>query len=757
MSDLIRRLLWVALTSALLSKPALALTEKVKPQQMLNYANVLYPVDGGGLTDKVVSDCYANSGGRPVLSCSFTFSGIYWNEQNTGWDKWQWKGVSVQVTQVPGYDAQTITSEIYGSVYNICPSADGFSLSPSTPVCIRTIPVVADCDQCKKKVPDEAKPPGAGNPIYPLGQIKVETKVDYENARGTLRFVRTYRSDTHTWTHNYNVSLVDLKDTTWTHPTDSCYFEKNTSNSGRYCYPYMETATTNDFVLRRGASRPRYFSSSNQYKGDADIRDRVSVVTAGGLAAMTARNGETDAQEIYDASGRILTSTALNGQVTTFEYSAQNTPGNTGAQRGLLMKVTDAFGASLRFTYNFDGSLATMTDPAGGVYSYGYNSHQDLASVTYPDGKRIQYLYESPDDKSALTGINDENGVRYATFTYLGGLPRSTEHAGGVYKYTVEYEYDIQMKVTDPLGTAYGYQHTTILGTKRLTSLIQPGASNRISYDANGNVKSITSLDGKVTNYNYDLIRNIETSRVEAVGTTSERTISTSWHAQFDQPLKIAQPRRITTYTYDDFGNVLTRTVQATTDANGSSGFSAALTGTPQVWTYTYDSFGHVLTAKGPRSDVTATATFTYDAEGNLATQSNAAGHTTSYSNYDPNGRIGRITDPNGLVTDMSYTPRGWLSAISVGGETTSYDYDGVGQLTQTTLPDGSAVYYTYDNAHRLTRIADTQGNSISYMLDNMGNRTSELTKDANGNLTRQITRVMDALNRVQKITGALQ
>ena len=40
----------------------------------------------------------------------------------------------------------------------------------------------------------------------------------------------------------------DTYHTTWTHPTDSCYFEKNTSNSGRYCYPYMETATTNDFA-----------------------------------------------------------------------------------------------------------------------------------------------------------------------------------------------------------------------------------------------------------------------------------------------------------------------------------------------------------------------------------------------------------------------------------------------------------------------------------------------------------------------------
>jgi hypothetical protein len=38
-----------------------------------------------------------------------------------------------------------------------------------------------------------------------------------------------------------------------------------------------------------------------------------------------------------------------------------------------------------------------------------------------------------------------------------------------------------------------------------------------------------------------------------------------------------------------------------------------------------------------------------------------------------------------------------------------------------------------------------------------MGNRTTEQVKDPAGNLARQITRVYDALNRLQTVTGALQ
>ena len=41
------------------------------------------------------------------------------------------------------------------------------------------------------------------------------------------------------------------------------------------------------------------------------------------------------------------------------------------------------------------------------------------------------------------------------------------------------------------------------------------------------------------------------------------------------------------------------------------------------------------------------------------------------------------------------------------------------------------------------------------YSLDNAGNRVGEQVKDVQGNLQRSITRVYDALNRVQQVTGA--
>ena len=188
--------------------------------------------------------------------------------------------------------------------------------------------------------------------------------------------------------------------------------------------------------------------------------------------------------------------------------------------------------------------------------------------------------------------------------------------------------------------------------------------------------------------------------------------------------------------------------------------------------TFTYDASGRVLTSKDANNRTTtnvyyATASFsgtapneTGHAAGDLQSITNAAGHVTQFTLYDRAGRVKQMVDPKGVVTDMIYTPRGWTSSVTVtppGGaaRTTSYTYDNAGQLTGATLPDGTTLGYSYDAAHRLTGVTDAKGNTVTYTLDAMGNRTGEQVKDASNNLQRNITRVYDALNRVQQITGA--
>jgi len=205
------------------------------------------------------------------------------------------------------------------------------------------------------------------------------------------------------------------------------------------------------------------------------------------------------------------------------------------------------------------------------------------------------------------------------------------------------------------------------------------------------------------------------------------------------------------------------RVEQSTTDADGHLGFGAALQSgvATRVSTWTYDALGQVLTAKGPRTDLNSTTTSTYYTDttvdhtlGDLKTITNAAGKVTTFNKYSKQGKVLQSTDPNGIVTVYTYDARQRLLTSTVGSEVTAYAYDPLGQLVQVTQADGSWVGYEYDDAHRQKAVKDNLGNRIEYQLDNAGSRTGESAKDPTGSLKRSLARVMDALGRIQQNTG---
>lgn len=566
---------------------------------------------------------------------------------------------------------------------------------------------------------------------------------------------------------------------------------------------------TNNYVQRLLASDSRlqlrhyaadgrvvaFTKANGTWTTDADVNDKVTDLADvnGNMTGWNYYVAASDSAETYDTNGNIVSLQERSGRIVTFSYSdgtngassgnggyaldANGNPTTTVLPAGVLLRVSDNMGHTLAFGHTATGTLVTVTTADQRAIRYHYDSRGNMASVIYPDNSAIQYLYDEAaytsgvDQPHALTGIIDENNIRYVTYTYDAQGRAVNEVfpavAGNVNHYGLSFDpANSTTTVTDPLGMARAYHFSAVLGMVKNAGQNQPAGSgcaasaSNITYDANGNVASRTDFNGNITTYLYDLSRNLETSRTEAFGTPQARTISTRWHPTFRLPTAIAEPKKLTTYAHDGHGNVLTRTEQATTDADGSQGFDATPTGTPRTWAYTYNDVGQVLSVTGPRIDIVDKTTYAYDDAGNLTSITNAAGLATTLSNYDGNGRVGRIVDPNGLTTDLLYSPRGWLQHKTVSGngvsETTTYGYDGVGQLLTVTTPD-STITYTHDDAHRLTDIADSLGNTIHYTLDATGNRIGEQVKDANGNLARQITRVYDALSRLQQITGGAQ
>jgi YD repeat-containing protein len=300
-------------------------------------------------------------------------------------------------------------------------------------------------------------------------------------------------------------------------------------------------------------------------------------------------------------------------------------------------------------------------------------------------------------------------------------------------------------------------------------------------------VASKDDFNGTRSCYASDLSRNLETTRVEGLANTQAcsgvtpanatlptgaRKTSTQWHPDWRLQARVAEPKKLTTHVYNGQPDPF----NANALASCAPGSALLPDGKPiAVQSYTYNQYGQVLTATDPRSNTSAYGYYsatsftgtdpnaTGHTIGDLQSVTNAAGHVTQYNLYDKSGRLLRSTDANGAVTDNQYSPRGWLTQVSVtpaGGGTplvTSYGYDLAGQLTQVTYPGQSPIGYSYDGAHRLVGITDSAGNSVIYTLDNSGNRLGEQFKDATGALAKTITRAFDALNRVQSVTGGTQ
>jgi RHS repeat-associated protein len=454
-------------------------------------------------------------------------------------------------------------------------------------------------------------------------------------------------------------------------------------------------------------------------------------------------------EEVYNSSGQLIQKVTPAGLVTTLTYSSTT---------GLLASVADPFGHTLQFVYNANNNISTVTEPDGvSIIQFSYDSNNNLNLVTYPDSSTRQYQYQNTTFPNNLTGIIDEAGNQFLTVTYdpNTGAATASHQAGGAQAVAITYNGGSSV-VTDSLGAMSTY---TFSGSpQRVTSLSKNGLAQSYtlsSGDPQQRVSQYTDANNNITMFVYDT--NHLTSKTEAYGTAFARTTSYPQYLSTNTalPTLVTEPLRETAYTYfSGTNNVETKTVTDTTVTPNVS----------RTWSYTYDSYGRVLTAKGPRTDVNSTTTYTYytcttGAQcGEVETVMDAVGNLTTYSTYNAHGQPLTITDPNGVVTTLSYDARQRLTSRAVGAptETTLFNYYPAGLLKQVTLPDSSFVLYTYDGAHRLTQVTDQAGNSIQYTLDGMGNRTAENAYDPSGVLHRTHTRVINALNELyQDISAA--
>ncbi len=482
-----------------------------------------------------------------------------------------------------------------------------------------------------------------------------------------------------------------------------------------------------------------------------------------------------DAIYTFDAQGKLISRMAEDGSGLVYAYNA----------RGRLQSIASLQGRSIELVYaddNDDALIAGVVSGGVQLASYGYDQ-QRLVTVTYADGNGRTYHYEDARFPRHLTGVTTEDGQRFSTFVYdEAGRAISSQHAGGIDGVTLTYS-PTGTTVTDALGDTADYTMTNAGGASpKVGAVARNDGTLQYSYndqasDFRRRLSSVIDRRGIETGHSYaeatesGVEVDIHTVR-DAIGQPQERTTTTRTAAASNRLLSVHSGGRTLSYTYND----RLQPLQMST--------SGATSSEQRTLTYSYceasdvaasDSacpiLGLLRAVDGARTDVDDTARYTYypsddsacvaapttcaHHKGDLWKISDALGRTTEYLAYDGAGRVLSVKDANGIVTDYSYHPRGWLTTTTVRGadtasdRVTNIDYWPTGLLKQITQPDGAFTHFTYDAAHRLTDIADNAGNNLHYTLDNAGNRVKEDTKDASGTLKRTLSRIYNQLGQL--------
>lgn len=502
-------------------------------------------------------------------------------------------------------------------------------------------------------------------------------------------------------------------------------------------------------VAERGDGQQVTFNlTSGKWIPDSDIDETLA--QSGSTWTLTDNQDTVETYTAVSSTKALLTSVKTrNGYTQKLTYNGS----------GQLTTVTDSYSRTLGFTYT--GTLLdTVTTPDGTTLTYGFTSSgvtagklDRLASVTYSTTPATSqtYLYENAALPFALTGIEDEDNNRFATWAYDANTrATSSEHGDGADLTTFTYNSDGTTTVTNALGVADTYTFKTLQRVPKATEISRAAtsttaaATETFTYDSNGYTASQTDWNGNQTTY-VNNSHGLPTTVDEAVGTNAARTTTIVYDSTWVRlPASITTDGLTTAFTYDNSGEVLTRTLTDTTTTSAPYSTKGQTRTTTNTW-----SNYLLASTQTPNGNTTQ---FGYDGSGALTSITDALNHVTQITSHTGGGLPETIVDPNGVTTTLTYDPRQRRTSSTITGSTgtykTSWTYDAAGNLTQTTLPDNSYLANTYDTAHRLTKVTDALGNYTSYTLDALGDRTQTAIYSKAGTLAWQRSGTFDALGR---------
>ncbi len=398
----------------------------------------------------------------------------------------------------------------------------------------------------------------------------------------------------------------------------------------------------------------------------------------------------------YDANGRLTTVTGpLSGQTTSYSFDALDR----------LTQTADASGRTVNYVYDSRYRLTSMVDhdpdgagpKTGPTTSWQYDAASQVTGVTNALGRTttVNWLdngwldkYTLPDPDGSGSGIAQ---VHKYTHDNLGRVTKHTDPANRETKYVYDARHRIT-RITTPDPDGPGPNNP-----------LQP-TNTDYAYNAAGWLTSITEPMSRVTSFTYDnLGRTLTKTLPDPDGAGSQTSPVYSWTYDAASNMATATDARgaVTAYAYDNLYRVTSVTLPDP-DGAGSQ--------TSPVWSYTYTSRTLLDKVTDPLSKETS---YGHDAAGRNTTITDPLGNVTTIG-LDVLDRVVSLTEPD---------PDG---AGSQTAAVTNYTYDIYSRVTQIQDPNSGTIDKTYDLIGQLIRLEDQSGNSTSWAYDDLGRVTLE-------------------------------
>jgi YD repeat-containing protein len=435
-----------------------------------------------------------------------------------------------------------------------------------------------------------------------------------------------------------------------------------------------------------------------------------------------------------------------------------------GASPSISVRRTnlDGFGrpSSTRNSVNIETD--TQYDACGRVQ---FETHPFLNPPGSPnDGSGVRTTFEY-DGLGRLTEKTSPDPLAFVTYTYTGIKVDIRDENGRIT--TQRWEAfgdpgDARLQSVQDAGSGGGGARTTTSYTYNalgsLTGVSQPGAVRSWEYfEGRNQLRSETHPESGRVDYTYDEVGNVRTRTDQEFGLTRFTYDGNNRLLHIDRPggahdvvqrwddsdnrTFVSNASVVSDFVYDAANRLTSR-------EDRINGLQAAA---PFVTTYVpdrKDNVGELHYPSGTR------VTYTYDEENRLKTVA-GAGRTLAHTlSYHPSGGIEKYTAGNGRIHETGYDPkRYWPKSVTVDGQVlVAYtEFDRVGNVQMVSDSRLGEIDPVYDPVDRMTSANATSAWGVaSFTYDSQGNRQ---TSRVGSGITNYIPDT--AHNRLAALSGA--